>query len=45
MLPFAGAYHASQRGLEALAEGLRQELHSSGVGVVAAEPGVTDSEI
>jgi NAD(P)-dependent dehydrogenase (short-subunit alcohol dehydrogenase family) len=44
-LPFAGAYHASKFGLEAVGESLRQELRGSGVRVCLIEPGVADSEI
>jgi NAD(P)-dependent dehydrogenase (short-subunit alcohol dehydrogenase family) len=45
VLPFAGAYHASKFGLEAVVEALRQELRGSGVEVIAVAPGVTDSKI
>jgi NAD(P)-dependent dehydrogenase (short-subunit alcohol dehydrogenase family) len=43
--PFAGAYHASKFGLEAVGEVLREELRDAGVGVVMIEPGPTRSEI
>ena len=43
--PFAGAYHASKFGLEALGEVLREELSDSGVEVVMVEPGPTSTEI
>ena len=45
VLPFAGAYHASKFGLEAIAEAMRTELEGSGVMVSTIEPGVTDAEI
>lgn len=35
--PFAGAYHASRFGLEAMGKVLRQELREAGVGVVMIE--------
>ena len=44
-LPFAGAYHASKFGLEAVGETLRQELRGSGVRVCMIEPGTARSEI
>lgn len=43
--PFAGAYHASKFGLEAMGEVLRQELREAGVGVVMIEPGPTATPI
>jgi NAD(P)-dependent dehydrogenase (short-subunit alcohol dehydrogenase family) len=43
--PYAGAYHASKFGLEAVGEVLRQELGGSGVDVVLVEPGPAQSEI
>lgn len=38
-LPFAGAYHASKFGMEAVAEVLREELRPEGVQVTLIEPG------
>jgi NAD(P)-dependent dehydrogenase (short-subunit alcohol dehydrogenase family) len=43
--PFAGAYHASKFGLEAVGETMRQELRGAGVDVCLIEPGVTESAI
>lgn len=43
--PFAGAYHASKFGLEAIGEVLRQELREAGVHVVMVEPGPTSTAI
>lgn len=42
-MPFRGAYNASKYAVEGLSDTLRLELHSSGIHVIAIEPGPIES--
>lgn len=44
-MPFGSPYHAAKFGLEAVADSLRRELRSWGIGVAVIEPGSIDTPI